>query len=157
VRRHRILSYSIRALSVATYVSLRSDTSADDTEIELKEFLLNQLLNRSKSNHGRPDLLDDSYRRVLEAIASRYATRLDDNGFFVVDLDDTVTLTTAQGETGEVRVRDVLNRSGIAITVPESHSTARYRFEPVWVQAHLIELANQRSSPHHQYRTCSAS
>ena len=55
----------------------------------------------------------------------------------------------------EVSVRAILEHSGIAKTIPESHSTSRYRFEPVWVQAHLIELANQRQSPRHQYRSCS--
>ena len=155
VRQHRFLTYSIRALATATYISDRSDTSANDTEFELKEFLVDEMLRRSTSIYGRPDPLDDSYRRVLEVIASRYANRLDPDGFFVVNLEDTVPLTTQQGDKGEVRVRDVLNRSGIAITVPESHSTTSYRFEPVWIQAHLIELANKRSSPRYQYRSCS--
>lgn len=157
VLRHRFLTYSIRSLAVATMISVRSSTSPDDTELDLKEFLLDELLRRSSSVHGRPDPSDDRYQWVLERIATKYATALNDEGFFVVGLDDTVPVTSETRDEGEVRVRDVLERSGIAITIPGSHSTARYRFEPVWMQAHLIELANQRAAPRHSYRSCSTS
>lgn len=156
VRRHPFLSYSIRSLAIATMISTRASTTPDDTEFELKEFVLDELLRRSSSVHGRPDPGDDAYRRMLEEVATGYADRLDDDGFFVVGLDDQVPITTAGGNTAELPVREVLDRSGIAVTVPGSHSTARYRFAPIWVQSHLIELANQRGNSSHQYRPCAA-
>jgi serine/threonine protein kinase len=155
VRRHRFLSYSIRSLAIATMISIRSSTNPDDTEFELKEFLLDELLRRASSVHGRSDLNDEQYRRVFEQIASRYADRLDDDGFFVVEGDDKVSVPREGRDVDDVGVHAILEHSGIAKTIPESHSTARYRFEPIWVQAHLVELANLRESPRHQYRTCS--
>ncbi len=142
IRRHRFLTYSIRSLSVATMISIRAIASPDDSEFELKEFLLSELLRRSTSMLGRPDPSDDQYQRILEQIASKYAYQLDDNGFFIVGVNDKISVTKDGQNIGAVNVRDVLDHSGIAITIPGSYSTARYRFEPVWVQAHLIELAN---------------
>lgn len=155
VRQHRFLSYSIRLLSVATIISDRSSTSPDDTDIDLKKFLFGELLRRSSSDRSRADPSDEQYRRVLEHIASRYVSQLDDDGFFVVEGDEKVSVPNEEPDVDEVDVRAVLDHSGIAMTIPDSYSTARYRFEPVWVQAHLIELANQRKSPRHQYRSCS--
>jgi tRNA A-37 threonylcarbamoyl transferase component Bud32 len=155
VRRHRFLSYSIRSLSIATMISDRPSTSPNATGLELKDFLLSELLRRASEDLGRPDPDDEQYRRVLEQVASRYANPLDDDGFFVVAGGDKVSVPSEGRDVDEVDVRAVLDHSGIAITIPESYSTARYRFEPVWVQAHLIELANQRKYPRHQIRSCS--
>ena len=51
-------------------------------------------------------------------------------------------------------MRDVLDRSGLAFLHPVSFMTARYRFEPFWVHAHLVERRNQRLYPGYEYRTC---
>lgn len=156
-RRHPFLSHSLRPLAIATFLSLRASVSPHDSEPEVKKFLLDELLRRATEMHGRPDPGDDAYREVLERIAVMYLHELDDQGFFVVERDDLVAMRHGEVEQVQLRVREVLDRSGITITDPGSHSTARYRFEPVWVQAHLVEQANRRRDPDHGYRSCAAS
>jgi hypothetical protein len=156
VSRHPMLTYSIRTLAVATMITDRAVTNPDDTEYELKSFLFDELLRRAASVHSRPPASDKQYRRLLEEIAVKYAAadQIDEAGFFNVAATDTVPLFQEDQPIGEVFVRDVLDHSGIAMLEPASHSTARYRFEPVWVHAHLVELRNQRLSPDHAYRSC---
>jgi hypothetical protein len=71
-----------------------------------------------------------------------------------VGFNDTVPVEEDGRPVGEVFVRDVIDHSGIAILEPASFSTARYRFQPVWVHSHLVELHNQSLNPDHDYRSC---
>lgn len=146
VQRHPNLSYSIRALAIATMITDRSNSSPEDSEAELKDFLLDALLRRASNTHNRPSSDDEQYRRLLEDIAVLYASeeKIDEQGFFTVDFNDAVPVIDDGSPVGEVRVQDVLDHSGIATLDPASFSTARYRFDPVWIHAHLVELHNQR-------------
>jgi hypothetical protein len=146
VEKHPFLTSSIRALRIALFITDRSSSSPDDSETELKQFLLDELLRLASDVHGRPLSNDLQYRRILEDIAVLYASeeKVDDQGFFTVGLNDTVAVMEGEQSVGEVRVRDVLDHSGIAILEPASLSTARYRFEPAWVHSYLVELHNQR-------------
>jgi hypothetical protein len=156
VQRHPFLTYSIRTLAIATMITDRSSSSPDDNEADLKAFLFDELLRRASNTHGRPLPNDAQYRRLLEEIAVRYADegRVDDEGFFTVGFNDTVPVEEDGRPVGEVFVRDVIDHSGIAILEPASFSTARYRFQPVWVHSHLVELHNQSLNPDHEYRSC---
>jgi hypothetical protein len=146
VEEHPSLSYSIRMLSIATFIADRSNSNPDDSENEMKQFVFDELLRRATNVHGRPLPFDEQYKRILEDVAALYSAdeEVDGQGFFTVDLDDTVQVMSNGESTGEVFVRDVLDHSGIAILEPASLSTARYRFEPVWVHSHLLEQLNQR-------------
>jgi serine/threonine protein kinase len=148
VVRHPTLTYSTRILAIATMITDRSRAGVDDSEAELKEFLFDELLRRASNVHNRPLSNDLQYRRILEDIAVLYASeeKVDDQGFFTVGLNDTVPVMEEEQIFGEVNVHDVLDHSGIAILEPASFSTARYRFEPVWVHSYLVELHNQRVS-----------
>ena len=156
IEQYPFLSYSIRALAIATVIMDRSIPDADDSEAELKAFIFDELLRRAANVHGRPLSSDDQYRRILGDIAVRYAPDeiVDDQGFFTVDFDDTVQVVADGQPIGEVFVRDVLDHSGIAILGPASFSTARYKFEPVWVHSHLVELWSQAEFSNHEYRSC---
>jgi hypothetical protein len=113
-------------------------------------------LRRASNIHRRPLPDNAQYRNILEEIAVLYAAeeKVDDEGFFTVGFNETVPVMEDGRSVGEVYVRDVLDHSGIAILEPASFSTARYRFEPIWVHSHLVELYNQSSIPDHEYRSC---
>ncbi len=156
VQKHPLLTYSIRALAIATMITDRSSSSPDDREADLKAFLFDELLRRASNTHNRPLPSDSQYRRLLEEIAVLYAGegKVDAEGFFTVGFNDTVPVEEDGRPVGEVFVRDVLDHSGIAILEPASFSTARYRFEPVWIHSHLVELRNQRSIDNYEYLSC---
>jgi hypothetical protein len=158
VMRHETLTYSIWPLAIATMIVDRSVTHPDDTESELKDFLFEELLRRASNTHGRPLSGDVRYVRLLEEIAAKYAepaSLVDEEGFFNVSVNDTVPVIENGRRVGEVYVRDVLDHSGIAVLEPASYSTARYRFDPVWMHAYLVESRNQRRVPFlYQARTC---
>jgi hypothetical protein len=44
---------------------------------------------------------------------------------------------------GAVLMEEILDHSGIAKLDLSRYSTLRYRFEPIWIHAHLVELRNQ--------------
>ncbi|MDX1614966.1 MAG: phosphotransferase [Candidatus Promineifilaceae bacterium] len=154
-----ILSYSVRALAIAAMIADRVlGGSLDATEVELKAFLFEALMQRATDTHGRPPYTDNQYLRILEEVALKYndETLLDEDGFFRVGPNDTVPVTDDRGaEVGQVLVRDVLDHSGIAYLEPASFSAPRYSFYPIWVHSHLVELHNQRQNPDHEYRACS--
>ena len=55
---------------------------------------------------------------------------------------------------GEVSVRDVLNRGGVALLTSATASSTRYRFDPFWLHGHLVERRNQRTVTGYIYRSC---
>jgi hypothetical protein len=154
VSEYPFLSYSIRTLSTANFCVQQSRLNPDHTAASLRHQLYDNLLERNHLSHGRPRRHVSAYGRMLEEIAARYLDQVDDEGFFVVPFEDTVKVVDDSGEVIEVRVRDVLDRSGLAFLHPVSFMTARYRFEPFWVHAHLVERKNQRLVPGYEYRTC---
>ena len=155
---HPFLSYSIQILTVRNFV-IEARLGGMESETDLKAAIYDSLIERNRQIHGRGDVYPLSYQFLLEDIAARYLEAVDSDGFFVVDVQDRIEVYDETGShvIGEVYVRDVLDRSGLAtFERPESILT-RYRFDPFWVHAHLVELGNQRLYPGHTYRTCGPS
>jgi hypothetical protein len=112
---------------------------------------------RDADSHSRPGTessLNAAYRRALEEVAVRYAEEINDSGVFTVTSEDTVPVSADDGSLlGEVRVRTLLNHSGVAFLTTRA-TTTRYHFDPFWVHSHLIERYNQRHFPRYAYRGC---
>jgi len=158
VATHPFLTYSNGNLSVGNVVIEQTSPGLNQSEAELKAGLFDDILQRNAETHGRPgngEPLDGAYRRVLEEIAARYAADVDDQGVFTTRSEDVVPVTDDDGtELGEVRVRNVLNRAGIAFLTSANTRTNRYRFDPFWLHGHLVERYDARRYPGYQYRTC---
>ena len=156
VSQHAFLSYSIGNLAVGNVVVQHTAPGLDETEEDLKAGLFDDILLRNVQTHGRPGAgseYDSAYRRVLEAVAVRTAPDVTDAGVFTVRAEDTVPVVDDNGEElGKVRIRDVLDRAGVSFLTSASTSTTRYRFDPFWLHAHLVERHNQRLGA--PYGTC---
>lgn len=152
---HPFLTYSIRALAVRNFV-IEASEGHILTEEGLKTSVFESLIERDRQVHGRAATHPQSYQFLLEDIAARYLDRVDDEGYFVVDAQDTIEVYDDQRLTviGEVYVHDVLDRSGLARFENPAFTLARYRFDPFWIHAHLVELRNQYFHPDHEYATC---
>lgn len=157
VAEYPFLTYSIGNLSVGNVVAEHAAPGLDETEEELKADLFDDIVFRDSQTHGRPGAdgeQADAYRRVLEDIAARYAD-VNADGTFAVRSEDAVDVTNDDGSViGRVRVRSVLNRGGVAFLTSASATATRYRFDPFWLHAHLIERRNQRLEQDYAYRTC---
>lgn len=157
VAAHPFLTYSIGNLSVGNVAIEHTVPGLDVSESELKAGLFDDILVRDADTHGRPGAdseFDAAYRHILEDIAVQYAD-VGDDGVFSVRAEDSVEVFDDDGGTlGEVRVRDVLDRGGVAFLTSASSRTTRYRFDPFWLHAHLIERENLRKLPDYEYRGC---
>jgi serine/threonine-protein kinase len=155
---HPSLTYSIRKLATANFIIEQSAVMAEGTEQSLKDTLYDNLLERNYQTHGRTEQYSHGYEYALEEVAARYLAHVDQGGFFAVDFQDTVPIVDVEGElVGEVRVRDLLDRSGVALLDPMDAMSTRYQFDPFWLHAHLVEQRNQRLNPRYQYRSCEQS
>ena len=156
--RYPFLTYTIGNLAFGNYVVDQTGPDLDISEQTLKTRLLDDILGRNVGTHGRPGTTSefhDVYRRVLEDIAAKYVDDVNEKGEFTVSSDDTVEAFDANDESlGRMRVRTVLNRSGIAFLTDPQKTTPRYRFDPYWVHAHLVERHNMRLNADYEYRTC---
>ncbi len=157
VQQHPFLTYSIGNLAVGNVVIEQTAPDLEQDERQLKTRLFDDIVLRNSQSHQRPGdggPLESAYRRVLEDIAARYA-ETDERGVFSVRSEDTVDVLDDDGEMlGEVRVRNVLNRGGIAFLTSATTATTRYRFEPFWLHAHLLERRNQRLDDSYEYQGC---
>jgi len=154
---HPFLRYTTSNLAFGNLVIDRTAPGLDASERALKTRLFDDFLARNVQTHGRPGAntkFDGAYRRALEDIAARYVD-VDARGSFNVSSDDTVECFDDEGESlGRLRVRDVLNRSGVAVLPDPRLAAGSYRFDPFWLHAHLVERRNQRLDPNYRYRTC---
>jgi hypothetical protein len=152
---HPFLTYSIRILAVRNFV-IEASQGHVTTEQGLKTSVYNSLIERDRQVHGRGIAHPQSYQYLLEDIAARYLDQVDDEGFFVVNAGDTIQVydDDRKNVVGEVYVRTVLDRSGITRLRNPASTLARYRFDPFWIQAHLVEQRNQYFCPRHEYVTC---
>jgi hypothetical protein len=155
VLEYPFLTYSIRPLATRNII-IEAVAGNVLGEEALKSIVYDNLMERNNEVHGRPSASTPSYQHLMEEIAVRYLDRVDQEGFFVVDFQDTVSLFDDTGKTlvGEVYVEDVLDRSGIAVLDPADTILTRYRFDPFWIHIHLVERWNVRHVPGHRYRTC---
>jgi hypothetical protein len=152
---HPFLTYSIRILAVRNFV-IEASQGHVTTEQKLKTSVYNSLIERDRQVHGRGIAHPLSYQYLLEDIAARYLDQVDDEGFFVVNAGDTIQVydDDRKNVVGEVDVRTVLDRSGITRLRNPASTLARYRFDPFWIQAYLVEQRNQYFHPGHEYVTC---
>lgn len=156
VNTYPFLTYSLGNLSVGNEVVAHTIPGLDVDEELLKAELFDDMVVRASDTHGRPkpgSTLGGAYLRLLEDIAVRYAD-VGDDGQFSVRSEDTMEVWDDDGNSlGKVRVRDALNRAGVALH-SLTNATARYQFDPFWVHGHLIERYNLRTDPAYTYRTC---
>ncbi|MCC6526354.1 MAG: hypothetical protein IT373_27150 [Polyangiaceae bacterium] len=157
VEKNPFLTYSMGNLAVGNVAIEHTRPGTDTSEQVLKPALFDDVLQRAGSSHGRPeagDALGPAYLRLLEDIAARYVD-VDDDGGFSVPSEDRQPVFDADGTAlGEVQVRQALNHAGVAYLLSVNALSARYRFDPFWLHAHLVERFNQRTVPNYTYRTC---
>lgn len=152
---HPFLTYSIRILAVRNFV-IEASLGHVTTEEGLKASVYDSLIERDRQLHGRAAAHPQSYQFLLQDIAATYLDQVDEDGFFVVEAQDKIEVYDDERKNviGEVYVRDVLDRSGIARFEHPDFTLARYRFDPFWIHAHLVEQMNQYFHPEHKYYTC---
>jgi len=159
VTTYGFLTYSLSNLALGNFVVQRTAPGLDHSEPTLKAGLFDDLMVRASDTHGRPlpgGPFGSEYLRVLEDIAVKYAN-VDSRGEFSVLSEDTVDVVDDSGVSlGKVRVRDVLNRSGLALLTTASATASRYHFYPFWTHGHLIQRHNQRGQAGYTYRSCDA-
>jgi hypothetical protein len=157
VSKYPFLSYSIGNLALGNIAIEQTAPSLSVSEQSLKEGLFDDILLRNAGTHGRPGAdsdLEGTYRRALEDVATKYAEVADD-GRFAVRSEDTIEAFDDAGRSlGTLRVRNLLGRAGVAFLTEPSTSTTRYRFDPYWLHAHLIERRNTRTLSGYVYRPC---
>jgi hypothetical protein len=140
----------MRPLSAGNFVLddsvARCDTGTVlvNTSEALKQRLFEQLMARNEKSHGRPGVDNPVYMSLLQQAAALPWTHhraLDSQGFFSVAEEDALTFQDDAGRFHHVYVRHVLNRSGLVTLDVTDTRMARYRFEPFWVQAFLVQQA----------------
>ncbi|MFC1764760.1 hypothetical protein ACFL6U_22155 [Planctomycetota bacterium] len=162
LRRYPFLKSTIRPLSAGNFVLddvivSHANTAPQKSIQEIREGLFHNFLARNATSHNRPGADDNIYTSLLEKAAVfpllNHRT-LSPRGAFEVLATDTLDYHDPQGIKRTVRLQDVLSRAGVALLDPSDPPHTRYRFEPLWVHAHLIEKWNQRHHPNHRYRWC---
>lgn len=155
--RYGFLSYSIGNLALGNIVIDQTAPGLNVSERSLKDAVFDDILLRNVGTHGRPGAGSEhevSYRRLLEDAAARYAD-VDASGRFTVRSEDQLEAFDADGSsTGRVRSRNLLNRAGLVLLTEPNSATTRYRFDPFWLHAHLLERRNQRIVERHGYQGC---
>ncbi len=154
---HPFLTYSIGNLAVGNVAIDQTGNRIAEGEQELKTGLLDDILVRNSSSHNRPGAgspHDGVYLRLLEDVAAMYDD-VTKSGTFVVRSEDAIVVHDDRGnDLGEVRVRNVLNRAGVAVLTTVNSASTRYRFEPFWIHGHLIERRNARLDENYEYVGC---
>ncbi len=149
------LRSSLRPLASGNFVldsvilPYRNNVSANTHAGHIREELFRKLLERNQASHRRPAADDDTYRCLLEEAAAfplRHHRNLSARGFFDVRDTDTLSFQDPQGHTHAVRLRDLLDRSGVVLLNLEQQKKTEYRFEPLWLHAFLAEGWMQRRS-----------
>lgn len=157
LERHQFLPYSVGNLAVGNVVIQHTAPELDEGEQTLKAGLFDDIVVRNAQSHGRPGdgaPLESPYRRALEDVAAMYA-EVSQDGVFAVRSEDTVEVYDDDGRSlGEVRVRNLLNRGGVAFLTSATTTTTRYRFDPFWLHAHLVERHNRRVDLDYSYQGC---
>ena len=114
----------------------------------MKAYLDAWLVRDSKSDNrpsqAKPEHLD-LYLRLLEGVAVKYLEedKIDEQGFFSVQNDDTIEVTHDQSRL-TFSVKRILNRSGLIYSDPRQQAGCLYRFEPIWFHRLLVDIHNDR-------------
>ena len=143
IQNNGYLSYTLPSLAASNYVLEHALHLGEETSFDLRDNVFDNLLERNHETHDRPNEKLGVYVQALGAVALKYATRLEDDGFFHVGFSDTVSVMDRDSEEYSVRVRDLLDRSGLAYLRPVDLKNLYYRFDPFWLHVHLIERHNR--------------
>jgi hypothetical protein len=163
LRQYPFLRYTIRPLSAGNFVldeaflSQRFPLNGHKSPEQLRMALYSDLIDRNKESHGLPASDDDQYAVLLQLAAVfplRNDRTINSEGYFEVYVHDYIEFKDSKEIWRRLRLRDVLNRSGIAYMDPCDVRRTRYRFQPFWIHAHLVESWNNRNHSEHKYRWC---
>ena len=163
LRKYPFLRYTIRQLSAGNFVldeSIlfhRSPSNGHKTPEELRTALYSDLIDRNKESHGLPTADHHLYAVIIQRAAVfplRNERTINSEGYFEVYADDYIEFKNSGGIARKVHLRDLLNRSGIVFMDPSDIRRTRYRFQPFWIHAHLVESWNKRNHSEHTYRWC---
>jgi hypothetical protein len=105
-------------------------------EADVREWLLQKLLERGERLLGRGAERDGAWARALEEAAARTAERVDGEGYFVLEPEEHVAMHWSSGPL-HVRTAELLERSGCAEQDLAAGDVPRYRFTPPWLHGHL--------------------
>lgn len=170
---HPFLFYMARNnLAHAEYViekitKLSSSKSYSDEEY--KKELFEDILARNSATHERPSKsakLGIIYEHLLQNIAQKYIKKVDNQGYFEVNVTDTIAVIADQDkntidvfgldrkflnrgsgckpEIYTLNVQSVLDYSGLVTMKPPSERNREYRFEPFWLHKFLVNERAKR-------------
>ena len=143
VVQHDFVLYTMQYLSYSNFLiqeaALLSASQMRSSE-QLKDKMLSGAIDRNKGSHGRPASNNKYYYELLRKIAKKYASEIDDQGFFEVNAqDDLISIEVGSQGKLHFKITDVLDRSGLAFLDPPDFAVPRYRFEPIWIHRYLVE------------------
>lgn len=156
-----LFSSSANNLSNSNYTIKRLIEDSEYTDIEIKDKLFSDYLARNSSSHNRPrksGKKGEIYKRLLQNIAAKYINNIDKNGYFEVDISDSVNVVNDLKNNIEVlgdisgceeklipfNVQQTLEYSGIVSLLPINDKIKKYRFRPFWAHRYLINKRNYR-------------
>lgn len=150
VKHYPYLNYSIQNLSFTRSLSLAATNKVQLDNYKLREYLFNRALDRNHETHGRPKYDSGNnyeiYKALLEKVAVKYINQVDKDGWFLVHNKDSVFIhyrNNDETKTIKVRVRNLLNRSGL-VSIDPLHAASRYRMSPFWFHIYLVDEFNKR-------------
>ena len=113
--------------------------SLGNSDVEIRQNLLREVMDRAKAAHGRPTDAASQYYRALATIARR--AEPDEEGFFT--MNQLMLSATDPGSEGQFDFEPYkpLRRSGLVSFIPADRYR-RVRFEPIWLQAALVHGAD---------------
>ncbi len=121
-------------LQVSKKIIENASLWAGTKDLDVKQFLFEDMIDRNTDTHRRPSKGDSKYLDAFSnVVISNYITNL--NGIkFRVSSEGYVKYSTT-----EIRIRDLLDRSGLVLRDPVV--TPTYQFDPPWVEEYLLERA----------------
>lgn len=142
LRDYDFMPYTAGNLSLSNFSIQEASKMENFSENEIKERLLIDILRRNHGSHGRPLKENNLYFSILQQIAKKYYSQIDENGYFEVKANETINLTyTLNGESTKMSfdVQEVLDRSGIIFMNPVSFISPYYKFDPIWIHDYLAK------------------
>jgi len=144
------LSYTISQLAYADFVTEYVLMKKKEGGRKLRDQLFDNILFYNSQSHHRPQTGNPVYVNLLEDIAVHYVDdAVKNNGYFDVPFEASIPVFSGhQNKTqiGTLSIQEVLNRSGVAYLDAATLRTPRYRFQPRWLHAYLVQRWNERMS-----------
>lgn len=121
-------------------------SSNDTIESDIKESLLDDILERGTDKHNRPSkkllTYNELYMEAWEFVAAKYSN-VDDEGFFKVKANDVLDFSYNNKEY-KLNVISLLNRSGFIKLKPINDEIRHYKFEPFWLHSFFCQKYNSK-------------